>query len=273
MNYNEKFDIDKPLWDQSTYIGRVKHYFFISEFNTVVSEKKLWEAKKFCDDYKMGKIPPGTDMSDIIRAKQLRDSAFHLETGELLPMLGRLSYQLPVSVILTTAMLTFQKSTAVMVASQMINHMHNAIINYTYRIPRVSDDKNQMRNAFLCAVLASTIMTVTCKKLLYQRTHSYSRCVPFCGVAIGHVVNLPIVRYKDIALGMPLFLKDEKTPLMKSKVAALKGTTECIISRILMSLPCLLLVPVLTQKIMTPCFSQRQPWLLAFIETSLCAFL
>ncbi|CAK9811932.1 Sfxn3 [Anthophora plagiata] len=257
MSYNDKFDIDKPLWDQSTYMGRVKHYSFISNVNTIVSEKKLWEAKNFCHDYKMGKIPPGTNMSDVIRAKQLRDSAFHPETGERLPVFGRLSWQLPATVGLTTTMLTFTKSTTVIVTSQMVNQIHNALLNYAYR-PRTEndhDDRDHVRNVFLCAVLASCM-----------------KCVPFYGVAVGHVVNLPIMRYKDILLGMPLFLKDENTPFMNSKVAAMKGITECTISRILMCMPCLLLVPLTTQKFVNPCFWQRRPWLLAFIETSLCAF-
>ncbi|CAK9800518.1 Sfxn1 [Anthophora quadrimaculata] len=273
MSYNDKFDIDKPLWDQSTYMGRVKHYSFISNVNTIVSEKKLWEAKNFCHDYKMGKIPPGTNMSDIIRAKQLRDSAFHPETGELLPIFGRLSWQLPATVGLTTSMLTFTRSTTVIVTSQLINQIHNALLNYAYR-PRTNDynNRDQVRNAFLCAVLASCMVTVACKKFLYRRTRTYTKCVPFCGVAVGHVVNLPIMRYKDILLGMPLFFKDENTPLMNSKVAAMKGTTECIISRILMCLPCLLLVPLTTQKFVNPCFWQRRPRFSALIETSLCAF-
>lgn len=48
-------------------------------------------------------------MFDVIRAKQLRDGAFHPETGELIPVVNRLSFQMPTSVILTASMLACQK--------------------------------------------------------------------------------------------------------------------------------------------------------------------
>lgn len=57
----------------------------------------------------MGKIPPGTQMSDVIRAKQLRDGAFHPDTGELIHYFSRLSCQMPTTALLTASMLAFQK--------------------------------------------------------------------------------------------------------------------------------------------------------------------
>jgi hypothetical protein len=48
-----RIDVDKPLWSQDTYLGRWKHYAFITDCRTVfVPENKLWEAKKLCEDYK-----------------------------------------------------------------------------------------------------------------------------------------------------------------------------------------------------------------------------
>lgn len=48
-----RIDVDKPLWNQDTYFGRWMHYAFISDCRTIlVPEKKLWEAKKLCEDYK-----------------------------------------------------------------------------------------------------------------------------------------------------------------------------------------------------------------------------
>ncbi|XP_076231100.1 sideroflexin-2-like [Calliopsis andreniformis] len=107
---NERIDVDQPLWDQSSYIGRWKHFAFITDARTtIVPEKKLWEARDLCKEYKIGKEPPDTQLSDIIYAKKLKDSAFHPETEELMPILGRMSFQLPFSVLLTTSMLSFYK--------------------------------------------------------------------------------------------------------------------------------------------------------------------
>lgn len=129
MNINKKFDIDKPLWDQSTYTGRLKHFAFITDYRMIfVNDQKLREAKQFCDNYKQvnsncsialifqvtfvrkGFVPPGVQLSHVIRAKQLRDGAFDSETGELIHRFSRLSFQLPTSVILTALInVAFQK--------------------------------------------------------------------------------------------------------------------------------------------------------------------
>lgn len=106
----DRIDVDKPLWSQDTYLGRWMHYTFITDCRTiVVPTSKLWEAKKLCEDYKVGKEPECLQKKDIIYAKKLRDSAFHPDNGEFMHVIGRMSFQLPSSVALTAAMLTFYR--------------------------------------------------------------------------------------------------------------------------------------------------------------------
>ncbi|PSN44202.1 Sideroflexin-2 [Blattella germanica] len=46
-------NIDKPRWDQSTYFGRMKHFFAITDTrNAFVSSKKLAESKALIQKYK-----------------------------------------------------------------------------------------------------------------------------------------------------------------------------------------------------------------------------
>ncbi|CAD1477949.1 unnamed protein product, partial [Heterotrigona itama] len=285
MNIDEKFDIDKPLWDQSTYIGRLKHFAFIADYRMIfVNDQKLREAKQFCDDYKRGFVPPGIQLSNIIRAKQLRDGAFHLETGELIHRFSRLCFQLPTSVMLTASMLAFQKNFPAIMTFQILHQMHNAIINDMYRSIRNNDDDRRMKNAFLCAIMTGSIVTFCCKKILSGKAlifnfyiilrltlFCHQRCLPFCAVATGHMINLPVMRYKEITTGIPIYVKDETHSFMKSKVAAIKGICECLISRIAMSIPCLLFIPIITHKFMPYCLLQRRSWILIPFETCLCA--
>ncbi|XP_076294601.1 sideroflexin-2-like [Lasioglossum baleicum] len=169
----DKIDIDQPLWDQSTYIGRWKHYAFISDTRIVfVPTQRLLEAKQLCEDYKNGNVPPGTTMKDVIYAKKLRDSSFHPDNGQLMYKIGRMCFQLPVNIVLTTAMLTFYKSTTAIVMFQTINQTHNAILNYVNRNAlgdQNSEGRSSTRIAFLCAILASSIVAVGCRKLLRRR--------------------------------------------------------------------------------------------------------
>lgn len=107
-----RIDVDKPLWNQDTYFGRWMHYAFITDCRTIlVPENKLREAKKLCEDYKAGREPEDLRREDIIYAKKLRDSAFHPDNGELMNVIGRMSFQLPGCVAITAAMLTFYKLT------------------------------------------------------------------------------------------------------------------------------------------------------------------
>jgi len=48
-----RIDPIAPNYDQSTYIGRVKHFFEITNpFTVFLSKKKLLQAKELLDQYK-----------------------------------------------------------------------------------------------------------------------------------------------------------------------------------------------------------------------------
>lgn len=50
---NERIDISQPLYDQSTFIGRVRHFAFVTDPRTVfASDKELDEAKELIHLYK-----------------------------------------------------------------------------------------------------------------------------------------------------------------------------------------------------------------------------
>lgn len=49
----DRIDLDKPLWDQSTFVGRWKHFAWVTDFRTcTASEEKLLAAKKLCQQYR-----------------------------------------------------------------------------------------------------------------------------------------------------------------------------------------------------------------------------
>jgi len=49
----DRINIDQPLWDQSTFVGRFKHFLFVTDPRLcVVSDEKLFEAKQLVEAYK-----------------------------------------------------------------------------------------------------------------------------------------------------------------------------------------------------------------------------
>lgn len=77
------------------------------------------------------------------------------------------------------------------------------------------------------------------------------------------------MRQREIKRGIPIFTKEGDECIMMSRVAAVKGISECIITRILMAAPGMLLIPVVTQRLRSYCFYQLRPWIAMPIEISL----
>lgn len=50
---SERLDLDKPLWDANTFVGRWKYFAWMTDFRTcVVPESELIAAKNLCEQYR-----------------------------------------------------------------------------------------------------------------------------------------------------------------------------------------------------------------------------
>lgn len=49
----QRIDFSQPKWDQSTFSGRLKHFFWVTDPRScVVSSEQLYEAKTLVEKYK-----------------------------------------------------------------------------------------------------------------------------------------------------------------------------------------------------------------------------
>ncbi|XP_057633953.1 sideroflexin-2 isoform X2 [Chionomys nivalis] len=128
------FNIDAPRWDQRMFLGRVKHFFNITDPRTIfASEQELDWAKAMVEKSRMGLVPPGTQVEQLLYAKKLYDSAFHPDTGEKMNVIGRMSFQVPGGMIITGFMLQFYRTMPAVIFWQWVNQSFNALVNYTNR--------------------------------------------------------------------------------------------------------------------------------------------
>lgn len=105
-----RINIDEPLWDQNSFIGRFKHFAWVTDPRTALaSDESLNAAKLLVEQYRQGKEPEGTTVNQVIYAKKLYSSAFHPDSGDKQNVIGRMSFQVPGGMAITGAMLQWYK--------------------------------------------------------------------------------------------------------------------------------------------------------------------
>ncbi|XP_077679008.1 sideroflexin-3-like [Eretmochelys imbricata] len=63
-------NIREPRWDQSTFQGRAKHFFMVTDpRNLLLSGKMLEDARRVVENYRSGTVSPGLTEDQLWRAK------------------------------------------------------------------------------------------------------------------------------------------------------------------------------------------------------------
>ncbi|KAI8477856.1 Sideroflexin-2 [Branchiostoma belcheri] len=264
-----RIDLDRPRWDQSTFIGRLKHFANLTDMRTVLSsDAKLTKPEIWSQI--TGSTPPGTTEEQLWYAKKLYDSAFHPDSGELQNVIGRMSFQVPGGMLITGFMLQFYRTVPAVVFWQWINQSFNALVNYTNRnaasaITTKYTDWYGIRQAPTAAAVA---VSVGLNSLTARAPQLLQRYVPFAAVAAGNFANIPLMR-QELMNGI-VITDGNGNELGKSKSkAAKKGIFQVFVSRVSMAAPGMLLCPVIMQKMERYTWMQRIQFLHAPIQVML----
>ncbi|XP_070340192.1 sideroflexin-2 isoform X1 [Equus asinus] len=248
------FNIDAPRWDQRTFLGRVKHFFNITDPRTVlVPEQELDWAKVMVEKSRTGVVPPGTQVEQLLYAKKLYDSAFHPDTGEKMNVIGRMSFQVPGGMIITGFMLQFYRTMPAVIFWQWVNQSFNALVNYTNRNAASPTSLRQMALSYISATTTAVATAVSMNMLTKKAPPLVGRWVPFAAVAAANCVNIPMMRQQELIEG--ICVKDRNdNEIGQSRRAAAIGITQVVISRITMAAPGMILLPVLMERLEKLCF-------------------
>ncbi|XP_069699483.1 sideroflexin-3-like [Periplaneta americana] len=195
-------NINQPRWDQSTYLGRVKHFFILTDArNIFATPGQLDRAKKLVQDYRDGAPMDKTTVDELWAAKYLYDSAFHPDTGEKLIVLGRMSSIAPANMILGAGMLTFRTRAADVIFWQWLNQSINALVNYSNRSGKDPISAKTLGVSYVCATSAAVGTALGVNSFVTKFPPVVGRLVPLGAVLMAAAINLPIMRNQELVHG------------------------------------------------------------------------
>nr|XP_033798258.1 sideroflexin-3 isoform X2 [Geotrypetes seraphini] len=262
-------NIQEPRWDQSTFEGRAKHFFMVTDpRNVLLFSETLDEAKKIVQNYRSRIVTPGLTEDQLWRAKYIYDSAFHPDTGEKMILIGRMSAQVPMNMTITGCMLTFYRTTPAVVFWQWVNQSFNAIVNYTNRSGDAPITPSQLGTAYVSATTGAVITALGLKYFTKHLPSLVSRFVPFAAVAAANCINIPLMRQRELQFGIPITDQNGER-LAESTKAAQQAIAQVVISRIGMAVPAMAIPPLIMNSLEKRAFLKRRPWLNAPLQVGL----
>ncbi|NWR78350.1 SFXN1 protein, partial [Centropus unirufus] len=270
-------NIREPRWDQSTFQGRAKHFFMVTDpRNLLLSGATLEEARRVVEDYRAGTVPPGLTEDQLWRAKYIYDSAFHPDTGEKMLLIGRMSAQVPMNMTITGCMLTFYRTTPAVLFWQWVNQSFNAIVNYTNRSGDAPITPSQLGTAYVSATTGAVVTALGLKSLTKVRWPWPSLIGASGPAPWGGSSSSPGVGEKmkeqlcpgELKLGIPV-TDENGNRLGESTAAAQKAIFQVVVSRIGMAAPAMAIPPVIMNALEKRAFLKRYPYLNAPLQVGL----
>lgn len=265
-------NIEEPRWDQSTFTGRANHFFTVTDpRNILLSDAQLEHAGRVVRDYRRGIVPPGLTENELWRAKYIYDSAFHPDTGEKMILIGRMSAQVPMNMTITGCMMTFYRTTPAVVFWQWVNQSFNAVVNYTNRSGDAPLTVNELATAYVSATSGAVATALGLNALTKRVSPLLGRFVPFAAVAAANCINIPLMRQRELKVGIPV-TDEEGTRLGESAHAARQAIAQVVVSRVLMAVPGMGIPPFIMNALEKKAFLKRFPWMSAPIQVGLVGF-
>ncbi|KAB5581826.1 hypothetical protein PHYPO_G00180080 [Pangasianodon hypophthalmus] len=262
-------NIKEPQWDQSTFMGRARHFFMVTDpRNVLLSNEVLEDARVIVEDYRKGIVQPGLTEDQLWRAKYIYDSAFHPDTGEKMLLIGRMSAQVPMNMTITGCMLTFYRTTPAVVFWQWVNQSFNAIVNYTNRSGDAPITVNQLGAAYVSATTGAVVTALGLKSLTKHLPAIIGRFIPFAAVAAANCINIPFMRQRELKYGIPV-TDEEGNRLGESPSAAQQAIVQVVVSRIGMAVPAMAIPPIIMNALEKKAFMKRFPVLNAPVQVGL----
>ncbi|XP_037015364.2 sideroflexin-3 isoform X2 [Artibeus jamaicensis] len=225
-------NIQEPRWDQSTFLGRARHFFTVTDpRNLLLSGAQLEASRNIVQNYRAGVVTPGLTEDQLWRAKK----------------------------------------TPTVVFWQWVNQSFNAVVNYSNRSGDAPITVGQLGTAYVSATTGAVATALGLKSLTKHLPPLVGRFVPFAAVAAANCINIPLMRQRELQVGIPV-TDETGQRLGHSVTAAKQGIFQVVISRICMAIPAMAIPPVIMDTLEKKDFLKRRPWLGAPLQVGLVGF-
>ncbi|XP_065883360.1 sideroflexin-5-like [Dysidea avara] len=268
------FKLGEPRYDQSTFQGRLRHFFDIVDPRTLFTTKKqLQEAIELLDKVKKNESLPGVTNSQLWEAQKIKQAIIHPDTNEKIFMPCRMSGFVPFGSVTVIGLLLPNQTLAQMVFWQWINQSHNACVNYSNRNAGKNTDYKKFVAGYIGAITSACSIAVGLSILL-KRSNAFrpatkmmiQRFVPYPAVATASVSNLYLMRRNELKEGIEV--KNSKDEVVgTSFVAARRAVTETAVTRAFLPAPILVVPPMLMTLLERMSFMRRFPGLFVPIQS------
>jgi hypothetical protein len=197
------FSMAKPRFDQSNYIGRLKHFLDVIDPRTLLTsdaelEQSLTLLKKY--ENNNNQIPAGVTNEEMWDAKKIKDAIIHPVTNEKMLVAGRMSSFVPMNVPIAFGMLTLATTPATTIFWHWINQSYNVVNNYTNR-SGAEVDTEALAKAYGLAVGVSCTIAVAAGAAMKRAPPAVKRmglAVPyFAVITAGTCHSLQTKRFRN----------------------------------------------------------------------------
>jgi len=265
-------NIDVPRYDQSTYWGRASHFFSTTNpLNLFATPTALKQAGDVVNRYRKGE-DVGLSEEELWKNKQLYDSAFHPDTGELVLLPGRMAFQVPGNMFITGMMMTFYKTTPQVAFWQWFNQTFNSYVNYSNRSGSTPIAKSTLITSYVAATGGALGTALGLNALVKSLPPLVGRFVPFVAVGAANSINIPSMRRLELTEGIEMTTA-EGTFVGKSKIAARQGISMVVLSRIGMAAPSMMCIPFFMNYLEKRGVLAKYPRISAPLQVGICGII
>ena len=278
------FDVDKPLYDQTTYWGRFMHMYYLcgpGSWNTLlVSNKELRRCCDLVEQYRqMPTVQKETVLPEkLLWAKHVKDATCHPDTQMPIPFPFRMSAHVPMNTLLLLGMLSATTRRQHIIA-QTCNQTFNAFQFFFNRNHSNHVSTGTLALATSAAVLGATgavvVMDKWVEKLKARGSGRYAMAqlfLPLVCAASAKPFQIALMRSDELVTGVKVYDETQETCFGSSALAGLTAIGLTITTRVTYLVQPMLLPPLLMRGMQKSRALRRSPMLLQAINFSfICA--